>query len=331
MLKWRYRATFASDLAPAFDIIAITPGMCDISPKCLFESSGLAMTRKSIRAALSTQERADILEEFNDPDSDIQVLIITPILGALGTDMQMCCNKGMLQLWCWNANMVDQVLGRLIRIGQKRFVEWHLYTVEGTIYEKYERIIWRKHSRQMAAERNIPPQIKGELGIVLMYEFIRVLYNQPFNRYLWEVIDPDIPSYDSQYLRRAADKISRIALWAYQNYTECELLAKKHPLDLYACAVRMMHHEDCNEGELDLTAEWLYLNADAFGWDVAKDQYIPRSERVKISRAIKSQVRRIKKIKKSSGSKTRARPASSPASRPAKGPRFVLKIKNSKK
>ncbi|KAH8163309.1 hypothetical protein CIB48_g4948 [Xylaria polymorpha] len=121
----------------------------------------------------------------------------------------------------WGANYLNQLLGRLVRIGQLRFVTWYILVILDTTYEKHEAIMWRKYARQLAIESGIDGRIMGELGLIVIYEIIRCLYNQPVTQYLQETVDyKQSPSLNPFYVR-VCDVISLIARLALKYPEDC--------------------------------------------------------------------------------------------------------------
>lgn len=133
----------------------------------------------------------------------------------------MCCCMGYVVSLSWGANYLNQLLGRLVRIGQLRFVTWYILVILDTTYEKHEAIMWRKYARQLAIESGIDGRIMGELGLIVIYEIIRCLYNQPVTQYLQETVDyKQSPSLNPFYVR-VCDVISLIARLALKYPEDC--------------------------------------------------------------------------------------------------------------
>jgi len=136
----------------------------------------------------------------------------------------------------WSANTLNQIPGRLVRIGQRRFVEWEIFLVAHTIYEKHEEIMWRKYSRQLAAEGIIDTRIQGELGLLVCYELICGLYKQPCSRYLLETLEVGTSSICDGFLREMSNYISIIARLAIQHPEDCHLLNSFAYINYIACS-----------------------------------------------------------------------------------------------
>ncbi|KAF2969221.1 hypothetical protein GQX73_g4328 [Xylaria multiplex] len=140
----------------------------------------------SIRSDHSVQERNVAIDKFNDPDSDVQILLTSMDLSAYGLNLHKSCCKGIVIQWPWNANHLIQILGRLPRIGQWRFVEWVIFHIPGTIYDKMQTIVWSKYVRQLAVESKISSKVIGVWATIAAHGYIYKLFNLPYNRWLWD-------------------------------------------------------------------------------------------------------------------------------------------------
>jgi hypothetical protein len=157
----------------------------------------------SIGSDHSVAERNAYIDQFNDPDTDIQILLTSMDLSAYGLNLHKACCKGIIVQWPWNANHLLQILGRLPRIGQKRVVEWVIFHMSGTIYDKMQTIIWSKYIKQLAVESKIPKDVHGVWANIAAHGVIHRLFNLPFNRWLWDktAFQLDVVGYDGK-LRR---------------------------------------------------------------------------------------------------------------------------------
>lgn len=194
-----------------------------------------------MRALHSHEERAAIVDDFNNPLKDVQVLIYGMRLGSVGFDLHRCCCRGIVFGWPWNANLLLQILGRLVRFGQQRAVEWLIATIDDTIHENHEGIIWRKFTRQMAAESGVSDRIKGELGIIVMYELVRCLFNQPFSRYIMETSDFDVGVFSDPGVVARAHIYSEIARGALAGNEIYLHSAGKNSRELLAAVDKIAH------------------------------------------------------------------------------------------
>lgn len=149
-----------------------------------------------IRSHHNSNERNRIIQDFNDPTSDVDIFISSVELSAYGINLHKSCCKGILVQWPWSCNHLMQVLGRLPRIGQQRPVQWVIYNVAGTMYDRMQTIVWTKYVPQLGVESTIPDTIHNELAKIAAYTILGMLFNMPYNRYLWDraVYDLDIPA-----------------------------------------------------------------------------------------------------------------------------------------
>ncbi|KAF3068361.1 putative snf2 family helicase protein [Daldinia childiae] len=147
-----------------------------------------------IRSDHSNSERNRIIQDFNDPKADVDIFVSSIELSACGINLHKSCCKGILVQWPWSCNNLVQTLGRLPRIGQQRPVQWVTFNVAGTMYDRMQTIIWSKYIPQLGVESTIPDTIHNEPAKIAAYTILSLLFNMPFNRYLWDrtVYDLDI-------------------------------------------------------------------------------------------------------------------------------------------
>ncbi|KAI0185230.1 hypothetical protein EV127DRAFT_515486 [Xylaria flabelliformis] len=134
---------------------------------------------ETIRSDHTVQERNMCIDKFNDPESNVDILLTSMDLSAYGLNLHKACCKGIILQWPWNANHLLQILGRLPRIGQKRFVEWVIFHMPGTIYDKMQTIVWSKYIKQLAVESKIPKELSGVWAELAAYGKIYELFNLP--------------------------------------------------------------------------------------------------------------------------------------------------------
>ncbi|RYP74279.1 hypothetical protein DL771_003100 [Monosporascus sp. 5C6A] len=76
-----------------------------------------------IRSDTLQDDRNRTIQAFNNANSKLQMLLTSIELSAFALNLQWESCKGMVIQWPWSINHLLQVLGRLIRLGQTRFVE----------------------------------------------------------------------------------------------------------------------------------------------------------------------------------------------------------------
>lgn len=140
----------------------------------------------SIRSADTEADRAAAVARFNDAASDAQVFVISIALSGFGLNLHHCCRTGFLLGYHWNVGNIRQVMGRLIRLGQKNRVTWHLINVAGSFADLQRSRAYRRWARQLAAESCIPDHVGGKMRLACAYELIRAYFNERCNRYGWE-------------------------------------------------------------------------------------------------------------------------------------------------
>lgn len=254
----------------------------------------------NIKATQTVEERSAVVSEFNDPDSDVDVLVTNHRVASVGIDLHHACCKGILLCWPWNANTLIQTMGRLIRIGQKREVEWLLITIAGTIFERHESIVWCKYARQLAAESMLQG-LTGAMALLCVYEIIRVQFNQPTNRYLLELSDGADLDFLSNPKRRqvaqATSDIARLAIRDPQALADAGIDPHQEGLDIYAAACAVAQEKEQNPG-FEVTVAFLQQKLQMHEWEVDEDQVGGEQARKMIEAVCQKDNKRLDGVKK---------------------------------
>ncbi|KAI0377893.1 P-loop containing nucleoside triphosphate hydrolase protein [Hypomontagnella monticulosa] len=213
----------------------------------------------SIRADITLSERSRIIEDFNNPSTAIDVLLTSMDLSAFGLNLHGACNKGIVVQWPWSANYLLQVLGRLPRIGQRRHVEWIIYTMPGTLYDNMQSIIWAKYTRQLAVESRIHEDVCGVLADIAAYTLIFNLFSMPYHRWLW---DRNVSNLNECYKDHGkAQEIS--VFFRYIGDMATDSVPKRHSKDFVAfSSLRGKSKEDFLAGAVG----WLKGNKPKLSW-----------------------------------------------------------------
>ncbi|PTB47394.1 hypothetical protein M431DRAFT_102340 [Trichoderma harzianum CBS 226.95] len=142
----------------------------------------------TVRSADKPAAKVEAVEKFSDPRSDAQVFVANINIMSTGVNLHHACCYGILATFHFNAKTIQQVHGRLNRLGQKKAVIWHNLKVKDSFHDHQERMLLTKWSRQLSAESNLPQWMNGALREVMLFELMRAHWNQPFNRYSWVII-----------------------------------------------------------------------------------------------------------------------------------------------
>ncbi|KAL7798783.1 hypothetical protein V8C43DRAFT_313696 [Trichoderma afarasin] len=107
---------------------------------------------------------------------------------STGVNLHHACDRGILATFHFNAKTLQQVHGRLNRLGQKQAVIWHNVKVKDSFHDHQEHALLMKWVKQLSAECNLPEWMTGALRELMLYELVRSYFNQPFNRYGWVIL-----------------------------------------------------------------------------------------------------------------------------------------------
>lgn len=134
-------------------------------------------------------ERKAIIRDWNDASSGMEILVGNMRLLGTGVDLHGCCSKGAIIGWGLSPMLMHQTIGRLVRLGQREAVRIHLIKVKNSYHDNLERLLVRKWALQQSTKIRLPSWLKGALREVCVYEMIKTAWNQPFNRYVWVVLE----------------------------------------------------------------------------------------------------------------------------------------------
>ena len=158
----------------------------------------------AIRASHTPNERDNLVDAFNDDNSDVEFLVINISLSMAGLNLHRNCCRGIVVQYSWNYWSLFQVFGRLYRMGQPRVVRWHIVMCSGTYSMVLEDKMCRKIVPEILFTGRIPEWIKGTtLRLMVAYEILRMKFAHPFNRFVWVINPPkDVSEYTSPRMER---------------------------------------------------------------------------------------------------------------------------------
>ena len=88
-------------------------------------------------------KRQQMIDRFQDPNSDIPVFILSLKAGGLGLNLTAANHVFHFDRW-WNPAVERQATDRAYRIGQTRAVHVHKFVCMGTLEERIDQMIERK-------------------------------------------------------------------------------------------------------------------------------------------------------------------------------------------
>ncbi len=93
-----------------------------------------------IHGGVSRQRREQMISEFQDPETEPSVFILSLKAGGVGITLTKANHVFHFDRW-WNPAVEDQATDRAFRIGQKRNVFVHKFVATGTLEEKIDKMI----------------------------------------------------------------------------------------------------------------------------------------------------------------------------------------------
>ncbi|CAG9987906.1 unnamed protein product [Clonostachys byssicola] len=120
--------------------------------------------------------------------SKIQILIASINTLAFMVNLHNCCSDGLFICLASSAATMRQITSRLIRLNQTQPVSWYIIRLINSCHDYQERSLTGKWVRQIAAECRMPPNLPLLFQEVLIYEAIKSMWCQSFNRFAWMLL-----------------------------------------------------------------------------------------------------------------------------------------------
>ncbi|KAF5630714.1 hypothetical protein F25303_9849 [Fusarium sp. NRRL 25303] len=145
--------------------------------------TNLCVKTLNIRSSIDFGERADMVHQFNDPQSPVDALVVSFQLDGFGMNLQGACHRGIVVEYPKNLPTMLHGFGRLWRIGQEHQVHWDVLYLEDSFDGWNETWMTSKFADILAAEGEIPDEIQGEYRVLCGFELIKRYLGQNCNRY----------------------------------------------------------------------------------------------------------------------------------------------------
>src|SRR6185437_5189473 len=169
---------------------------------------------ESIRASTPVSERINAVNRFNNEDEPVTAFITTIAIGSLGLNLHKACWDGIIAEYAWNMASMDQVQGRLWRLGQANQVHWVICTMANSWYCFKEQKILDKYLADLASSLPLPDEWDEYTHVrnTVYYEFMRCKMGTLFNRYIWELFYKGLfADYDNSDTYAMAEVLSAFA------------------------------------------------------------------------------------------------------------------------
>ncbi|KAK2687393.1 hypothetical protein QWA68_013842 [Fusarium oxysporum] len=145
--------------------------------------TSLCVNALNIRSSNDVDQRAHMVGQFNDPESQVDALVVSFQLDGFGMNLQGACHHGIVMEYPKNLPTMLHGFGRLWRIGQEHEVNWDVLYLENSFDGWVETWMASKYADILAAEGEIPDEIKGEYRVICGFELIKRYLGQDSNRY----------------------------------------------------------------------------------------------------------------------------------------------------
>ncbi|KAF5634692.1 hypothetical protein F52700_5885 [Fusarium sp. NRRL 52700] len=145
--------------------------------------TSISVKALNIRSPDNSDQRSHFVRQFNDPESQVDVLVTSFQLDGFGMNLQRACHHGIVVEYPKNLPTMLHGFGRLWRIGQEHKVHWDVLYLEDSFDGWNETWMTSKYADILAAEGEIPDGILGEYRVICGFELIKRYLGQDTNRY----------------------------------------------------------------------------------------------------------------------------------------------------
>ncbi|KAG9502235.1 hypothetical protein J7337_005061 [Fusarium musae] len=145
--------------------------------------TSLCVKTLNIRSSHNADQRAHMVRQFNHPGSQVDALVASFQLDGFGMNLQGACHHGIVVEYPKNLPTMLHGFGRLWRMGQEHKVHWDVLYLEDSFDGWNETWMTSKFADILAAEGQIPDEIKGEYRVICGFELIKQYLGQDSNRY----------------------------------------------------------------------------------------------------------------------------------------------------
>lgn len=117
----------------------------------------------SILASHRHEDRRNNIRQFNDPNHQVDVMLIGFRIGSYGLNFHGACSKMIICEYPSSIDILLQVFGRIHRLGQKKQQEIIIFFTEGTFDESVRSNMSKKFLSKLVAEGEFGDIEEGKL------------------------------------------------------------------------------------------------------------------------------------------------------------------------
>ncbi|KAF4454841.1 hypothetical protein F53441_2711 [Fusarium austroafricanum] len=160
----------------------------DVWIQCMVESLFVVagFNVGTVRASDEPKDDDEIIAEWNDPTSDLEILVANVETAVMDVNMHTCCFKALILDWPLEPDGILRTLNHMVQNCETPAII-HMPKIRDGYYDVVERIFCTKWAMQLSQDINLPEWITGAIREICVFEMIKTAWHQPFNRYAWIV------------------------------------------------------------------------------------------------------------------------------------------------
>lgn len=128
----------------------------------------LGINVKSLHADLNPNERSELVTDFQTNENGVQILLLNFMIGVSGLNMQRWCRNVLFFEGPPNVQIERQAIGRVRRIGQKRWVRVIRFLVEDSFSLRMNAMLLVKSLAGLMTELNADAFFESDSDIITL-------------------------------------------------------------------------------------------------------------------------------------------------------------------
>ncbi|UZP40138.1 hypothetical protein NXS19_007954 [Fusarium pseudograminearum] len=155
-------------------------------------------TAITIRTSDIPAARQEVIEKWNDPESDLDVFVGNFNTLNIGVKLHSACHLGIFLNWHLDPTTMEKNFRRLDGPDQREAVQWFLLKQADSYQDNVERLLVQNWIVTSSSKCGLPLWMDNEILEISLCEVMKSLWHQPFNRYAW-LVEHEYSQFEMSY------------------------------------------------------------------------------------------------------------------------------------
>ncbi|KAF4439243.1 hypothetical protein FACUT_4320 [Fusarium acutatum] len=164
----------------------------------------------TVRTSDGTVETDRIIREWNNPQSGLEIFVANVDTKVMDVDVQQYCSKALVLDWPLEPERLLRTINHMVknRLNSSEPATVHILKLCWSYHDEVERICCTKWAMQLSKDINLPEWMTGAVREVCIFEMIKTVWHQEFNRYAWVIMHDNRYFDDEGYVMSHHDGIT---------------------------------------------------------------------------------------------------------------------------